>query len=50
MVDTQDVLAIYEYMRTQKRKSPTIIYDVNNDGKVDSQDVLTIYKKQSTNK
>lgn len=50
MVDTQDVLAIYEYMRTQKRKSPTIIYDMNNDGKVDSQDVLTIYKKQSTNK
>ena len=50
MVDTQDVLAIYEYMRTQKRKSPTIIYDVNNDEKVDSQDVLTIYKKQSTNK
>lgn len=50
MVDTQDVLAIYEYMRTQKRKSPTIIYDVNNDGKVDSQDVLTIHKKQSTNK
>lgn len=50
MVDTQDVLAIYEYMRTQKRKSPTIIYDVNNDGKVDSQDVMTIYKKQSTNK
>lgn len=50
MVDTQDVLAIYEYMRTQKRRSPTIIYDVNNDGKVDSQDVLTIYKKQSTNK
>lgn len=50
MVDTQDVLAIYEYMRTQKRKSPTIIYDVNNDRKVDSQDVLTIYKKQSTNK
>ena len=49
MVDTQDVLAIYEYMRTQKRRSPTIIYDVNNDGKVDSQDVLTIYKKQSTN-
>jgi len=50
MVDTQDVLAIYEYMRTQKRRSPTIIYDLNNDGKVDSQDVLTIYKKQSTNK
>lgn len=50
MVDTHDVLAIYEYMRTQKRKSPTIIYDVNNDGKVDSQDVMTIYKKQSTNK
>lgn len=50
MTDTQDVLAIYEYMRTQKRRSPTIIYDVNNDGKVDSQDVLTIYKKQSTNK
>lgn len=50
MVDTQDVLAIYEYMRTQKRRSPTIVYDVNSDGKVDSQDVLTIYKKQSTNK
>lgn len=50
MVDTQDVLAIYEYMRTQKRRSPTTVYDVNNDGKVDSQDVLTIYKKQSTNK
>jgi len=50
MVDTQDVFAIYEYMRTQKRRSPTTVYDVNNDGKVDSQDVLTIYKKQSTNK
>lgn len=50
LADTQDVLAIYEYMRTQKRRSPTIIYDVNHDGKVDSQDVLTIYKKQSTNK
>ena len=43
--DTQDVLAIYEYMRTQKRRSPTIIYDVNHDGKVDSQDVLTIYSR-----
>ena len=50
LTDTQDVLAIYEYMRTQKRRNPTIVYDVNSDGKVDSQDVLTIYKKQSTNK
>ncbi len=43
VVDTQDVLQIYEYMRTEtEAASPA--EDVNGDGKVDTQDVLEVYQ------
>ncbi|MBQ7687388.1 MAG: RICIN domain-containing protein [Bacteroidaceae bacterium] len=45
IVDTQDVLAVYEYMRTASQtpnvSSPA---DINQDGMVDTQDVLKIYE------
>lgn len=43
-VDTQDVLAIYEFMQNYDGTSPIGIEDVNHDGNVDTQDVLTIYE------
>lgn len=44
MVDTQDVLQIYDYMRTHDSGDATgVVEDANNDGVVDTQDVLQIY-------
>lgn len=41
--DTQDVLAIYEFMQNYEAGNDVEGYDVNSDGTVDTQDVLTIY-------
>lgn len=43
-VDTQDVLAIYEFMQSYDGTTPIGVEDVNHDGNVDTQDVLTIYE------
>lgn len=43
IVDTQDVLQIYEYMRTPAGEGSPI-EDVNADGNVDTQDVLDVYE------
>lgn len=44
-VDTQDVLAIYEWMQSSASASAdSVPEDVNHDGKVDTQDVLTVYQ------
>lgn len=42
-VDTQDILEIYEYIRTQTTTEPRVRQDVNDDRIVDSQDVLKVY-------
>ncbi len=42
VIDTQDVLLIYSYMRTTSGNATAC--DVNADGSVDTQDVLLIYK------
>lgn len=42
-IDTQDVLAIYEYMQAPTSDN-TKPFDVNGDGKVDTQDVLRVYE------
>lgn len=44
-IDTQDVLAIYEYMQTANPSDINPLYDVNRDGHVDTQDVLLIYEQ-----
>ena len=44
-VDTQDVLGIYEFIRTSKPVTPSTVYDVNHDGVVDTQDVLRVYER-----
>ena len=44
VVDSQDVLAIYNCMQSADDSSVSSIYDVNADGVVDSQDVLQIYE------
>lgn len=46
-VDTQDVLAIYEYM--QSAEGDKSLYDVNKDGIVDTQDVLKVYETIQAN-
>ena len=43
-VDTQDVLAIYEYMQSADPSDVNSLYDINSDGHVDTQDVLLIYE------
>ncbi len=49
LVDTQDVLDVYNFMQnaTAGETNPTL--DVNNDGNVDTQDVLAIYDYISKN-
>lgn len=42
-IDTQDVLAIYEYMQNPSEGNVTP-FDVNGDGTVDTQDVLRVYE------
>lgn len=42
-IDTQDVLAVYDFMSTYQVGDSIEGYDVNGDGTVDTQDVLTIY-------
>lgn len=44
LVDTQDVLAVYEFIQAYEPGTPVDGYDVNLDGTVDTQDVLTIYE------
>ena len=44
VVDSQDVLAIYNCMQSADDTSASSISDVNEDGVVDSQDVLQIYE------
>ena len=45
VVDTQDVLKVYDYIRTNNSgSSEGAAEDVNGDGTVDSQDVLEIYE------
>ena len=43
VVDTQDVLGIYDYIQTQTEMSANAREDVNRDKIIDSQDVLTVY-------
>ena len=44
-IDTQDILAIYSYMRTKGSDAMEgTLEDVNSDGVVDSQDVLSVYE------
>ncbi len=43
-VDTQDVLAVYEFMNRHGDGADISAFDVNGDGVVDTQDVLTIYQ------
>lgn len=45
VVDTQDVLKVYEFMISGKEPDSQTAEDVNHDGIVDTQDVLTIYEK-----
>ena len=42
--DTQDVLMIYEYMKTVGSEANGAREDVNGDGSVDTQDILMIYE------
>lgn len=44
-IDTQDVLAIYEYMQKADPSDINPLYDINHDGYVDTQDVLLIYEQ-----
>lgn len=44
VVDTQDVLKVYEYIQTSTGYDFGAIEDVNKDGVVDTQDILQIYK------
>lgn len=44
LVDTQDVEAVYEYMKSQTDADANPAEDVNGDGTVDTQDVLKIYE------
>ena len=47
VVDTQDVLGIYDYIQTQTEMSANAREDVNRDKIIDSQDVLTVYDYMS---
>lgn len=48
-VDTQDVLAIYEFMQNNSGDTTVGVEDVNQDGTVDTQDVLKVYEKIQNN-
>lgn len=48
-VDTQDVLAIYEFMQNNDGSTNIGVEDVNHDGSVDTQDVLAIYEHMQNN-
>ena len=49
VVDTQDVLAIYQFMKTSTGGEENPLEDVNGDGVVDTQDVLAIYQFMQEN-
>jgi len=44
LVDSQDVLKVYDFMQEQPTVEPFVPHDVNGDGVVDTQDVLQIYE------
>ena len=44
VVDTQDVLQIYEYVAANDGATVNDVVDVNGDGTVDTQDVLSVYE------
>lgn len=44
VVDTQDVLQIYEYVAANDGATVNDVVDVNGDGTVDTQDVLAVYE------
>ncbi len=45
VIDTQDALAIYQYMQTYSSDTDHATYeDVNADGSIDTQDILAIYQ------
>jgi len=46
--DTQDVLAIYDFIMSPDVLDATTVEDVNGDGTVDTQDVLMVYEKMAT--
>jgi len=48
-VDTQDVLAIYEFMQNYTDGATIGNEDVNQDGTVDTQDVLQVYEHMQNN-
>lgn len=48
-VDTQDVLAIYEFMQNYTEGATIGKEDVNQDGMVDTQDVLNVYEYMQNN-
>ncbi len=43
LIDTNDVLSVYDYIKSSTDADIDPTYDVNKDGKVDTQDVITIY-------
>lgn len=43
IVDTQDILKVYDFIQTATETKVGEIEDVNDDGTVDTQDVLVIY-------
>lgn len=49
IIDTQDVLAIYQFMQNSTGTEESPVEDVNGDGVVDTQDVLTIYTYMQEN-
>ena len=49
IVDTQDVLAIYQFMQNATGNEINPVEDVNSDGVVDTQDVLIIYTYMQEN-
>ena len=48
-IDTQDVLAIYEFMQNYSEGTTIGVEDVNQDGAVDTQDVLKVYEHMQDN-
>ena len=50
IIDTQDILSIYDYMQNVGSEGGnTVPQDVNHDGSVDTQDVLRLYEYMSEN-
>lgn len=43
LIDTNDVLSVYDYIKSSTDADIDPTYDVNKDEKVDTQDVITIY-------